>query len=288
MKKLIFGLVLLLIIGCEAEEESVIVSQEEIEVPQTTHSETTETHRLTYLSDELEVVGYMVKPKDIDKELPLLIYNRGGNQEYGKVDEKILSSYLSYWANKGYIVLASQYRGNDGGEGKEEFGGSDVNDVLNLARVAEEIQNVDQDNTVMLGKSRGGMMTYLAIKHDMKIKAAAVVGGPSDLTEAFNKREASMKRMLIDLIGAPSDNQKAYKDRSAIYWPEEIDVPTLILHGENDWRVSVEQARKLSKKLSEVNAEYEYIEYEDEDHSISGHTKEYTDKIHQWFQKYMD
>ncbi len=181
-----------------------------IELPQTPYSETTETHRLTYLSEGLEVVGYMVKPKEVEKELPLLIYNRGGNQEYGKIDEKTLSSYLSYWANKGYIVLASQYRGNDGGEGKEEFGGSDVNDVLNLARVAEEIPNVDQDSTVMLGKSRGGMMTYLAIKNEMELKAAAIVGGPTDLAESFNSRGASMKRMLIDLIGAPSENQQAY------------------------------------------------------------------------------
>ncbi|MBA2175415.1 S9 family peptidase [Halobacillus locisalis] len=288
MKKLFFVLVLLWLVGCEAGAESIIVSQEKIDVPQTTHSETTETHRFTYLSDGLEVVGYMVKPKEVDKELPLLIYNRGGNQELGKINDQTLATYLSYWANKGYIVLASQYRGNDGGEGKEEYGGSDVNDVLNLARVAEEIPNVDEDNTVMVGKSRGGMMTYLAIKNEMELKAAAIVAGPTDLTLGFDNRGAGMKRMMIDLIGAPSDNPEAYKDRSAVYWPDEIDVPTLILHGENDWRVSVERARKLSEKLSEVNADYEYIEYENDDHDLSNHSEEYKEKVHQWFQKYID
>ena len=54
------------------------------------------------------------------------------------------------------MVLASQYRGNDGGQGKEEFGGSDINDVLNLIPLAESISFMNADRIVMLGFSRGG------------------------------------------------------------------------------------------------------------------------------------
>ena len=55
--------------------------------------------------------------------------------------------------------------GEDGGQGREEFGGKDVNDVLNLIKLAQSLPFVEPTKIVMLGFSRGGMMTYLAIKH---------------------------------------------------------------------------------------------------------------------------
>ena len=42
------------------------------------------------------------------------------------------------------MVVASQYRGNAGGEGKEEFGGKDVNDVLNLLPLLESLPKADE------------------------------------------------------------------------------------------------------------------------------------------------
>ena len=41
-----------------------------------------------------------------------------------------------------YVVVGSHYRGNKGSEGKEEFGGSDVNDVINLIPFFEGCQMV--------------------------------------------------------------------------------------------------------------------------------------------------
>ena len=202
------------------------------------------------------------------------------------MDEKILSTYLSLWAKKGYVVLASQYRGNDGGEGKEEFGGADVNDVLNLVQAAEELPNVDVENKVMLGASRGGMMTYLAIKEGVDIKAAAVVGGITDLFNFYEERVV-VRGMLDELVGDPEENRDAFEKRSAVYWPDQLDVPLLIMHGEDDWRVPVGQARELSSKLSRENANYEYVEYEDGQHGLSSYVKEYTDKTDQWFQQHI-
>ncbi|MGP4070013.1 alpha/beta hydrolase family protein [Halobacillus sp. B29] len=286
MKKLLFIVIILLLVGCEADSQDIILSNEKIEVPETKHSKTTETYKITYRSDGLEVKGYMVRPKEIEKDLPLLIFNRGGNQEYGKIDEKMLSTYLSLWAKKGYVVLASQYRGNDGGEGKEEFGGADVNDVLNLVQAAEELPNVDVENKVMLGASRGGMMTYLAIKEGVDIKAAAVVGGITDLFN-FYKERVVVRGMLDELVGDPEENRDAFEKRSAVYWPDQLVVPLLIMHGEDDWRVPVGQARELTSKLSRENADFEYVEYEDGQHLLNSYVKEYTDNTDQWFQQYI-
>jgi hypothetical protein len=86
-----------------------------------------EIHDITYLSDGLKVKGYMAQPKSAGKH-PVIIWNRGGNREFSLVEPDKLKPY----ARHGYIAVASQYRGNGGSEGHEEFGASDVNDVLNL------------------------------------------------------------------------------------------------------------------------------------------------------------
>ena len=93
-------------------------------------------------------------------------------------------------------MLASQYRGNDGGEGRDEFGGEDIHDVLNLIKMAKSLPFIDSSKIVMIGFSRGGMMTYLAIKHGAQIKAAAVAGGITDLGQMYNDRDQDMKNVI--------------------------------------------------------------------------------------------
>src|SRR5205085_227048 len=72
------------------------------------------------------------------KQFPLIIYSRGGNREFGKLTAWSRLGFYTYVSN-GFVVLASQYRGNDGGEGREEYGGADVRDVLNLIPLARSL-----------------------------------------------------------------------------------------------------------------------------------------------------
>ncbi|GGF26864.1 peptidase [Halobacillus andaensis] len=276
--------------GCSesSSHEPYILSNEKIEIPETSHSKTTEAYQLNYRSDGLEVSGFVVKPKEINEDLPLLIFNRGGNQEYSKIDERMLSGYLSYWANKGYVVLASQYRGNDRGEGKEEFGGADINDVLNLTHVAEELEDVDTNNKVMLGTSRGGMMTYLALKEEMDIQAAAVVSGISDLFLFYEEREAAMKRGLAEWVGDPDTEKEEYEKRSASYWSEKLSSPLFILHGDEDEKVSVEHSRKLADQLEPRSQDFKYKEYEGGGHGLTNYAEEYTEEVDDWFKRYIN
>ena len=95
--------------------------------------QTLEVKSLFYESDGLRVKGFLIFPEKVTQKLPLLIFNRGGNGEYGKVGIKTLA-WLSRLARRGYIIAASQYRGNDGSQGSDEFGGRDQNDVLNLLK----------------------------------------------------------------------------------------------------------------------------------------------------------
>ena len=243
-----------------------------------------ECYKIKYLSDDLKVVGFILKPKSDVSKFPVLIYNRGGNREFGKSTERKLK-YLSYLASKGYIVLASQYRGNDGGQGQEEFGGKDVNDILNLIPLAKSLAFADSNNIVMLGYSRGGMMAYLAIKEGIDIKAAAVVGGVTDIIQWDKEREHIGEKVLEQLIWPI--NKEEYMKRSAYYWPEKINVPVLILHGEDDWRVKVSQAEKLSTKLKEAGKTHELVVFPNGDHGLNTHRPKRNKIIFDWFDKYL-
>jgi dipeptidyl aminopeptidase/acylaminoacyl peptidase len=119
-------------------------------------------YRITYLSDGLKVTGYIAEPKE-KGIYPCIISNRGGNTNFSQWNPFRIAFYLGRMASWKYVVIASQYRGNDGGEGKEEFGGKDIDDVLNL------IPSLSQLPTQILQElelkdCRGGMMTYLALK----------------------------------------------------------------------------------------------------------------------------
>lgn len=114
-------------------------------------------YSIRYKSDDCEVEGYAAVPAQFEDRLPALIFNRGGNREFGVLKPSIICRL----AAAGFAAFGSQYRGNCGGTGREEFGGSDVNDITNLITIALE-QGFTRDEAVyMIGRSRGGMMTYL-------------------------------------------------------------------------------------------------------------------------------
>ncbi|MBM7704741.1 alpha/beta hydrolase family protein [Metabacillus iocasae] len=245
-------------------------------------------YELTYPSDGLQIKGFLLQPKNIQhKQLPLLVYNRGGNRDHGAINKKTLH-YLSSWAAKGYVVIASQYRGNGGSEGTETYGGDDIHDVMNLIQWAEELPYVNQDKKVAIGYSRGGMMTYLLMKNNIEFDAVAVVSGITDMFQFYEQRGTEMKEVLKQLVGDPNDDYEKYRSRSVIYWSEKINSPLLLLHGDHDKKVHHTQAEKLVKHLEKNEKEHRYILYKGADHPIRAYFTQYNAEIDQWFNQHLN
>ncbi len=61
-------------------------------------------------------------------------------------------------------------------------------DASSLVTLAHAWPGVDADAVFMYGFSRGGMMTYLALKHGAPVRAAAVIGAPGDLMRGLEQR----------------------------------------------------------------------------------------------------
>ena len=244
---------------------------------------------ITYLSDGLKIRGLLAKPKKSEK-YPCVIYNRGGNREFGSLKVYHGAIWLGQIAKEGYVVIASQYRGNGGSEGQEEFGGKDVNDVIILTEVLKEIENADTEKIGMYGWSRGGMMTYIALTKTDKIKAAVVEGAVSDNYEIIKDRPEMETNVLAELIpNYEKVKEEELTKRSAIKWADKFpkDVPILMLHGNADWRVKPEQSLKLALELEKFRIPYRLIMFEGGDRGISEHRDEVNKQVLNWFDRYL-
>jgi dipeptidyl aminopeptidase/acylaminoacyl peptidase len=249
----------------------------------------TECLRIQYLSDGLKVVGFLVKPRDPEgRRYPVIIYNRGGLQDMGKIDAPNILDFYELAAN-GFMVLASQYRGNDGGEGLEEFGGADVGDVVALVSLASSLPYADPKNIFFYGVSRGGMMTFLALARGAAVNAAAVVGGIYDmqgLMEQTKQRMPGVANRVMKLIpDYSSRSAAALSERSVMQWPEKVTVPLLMIHGADDEEVPVSHALAFAAKLSSLRKEYELIVYAKEIHEALNNRHDRDARIVAWFRR---
>jgi dipeptidyl aminopeptidase/acylaminoacyl peptidase len=246
-----------------------------------------ECQKIKYLSDGLQVAGFIWKPTNVaGRKLPLVIVNRGGTGSLAPLTPQRF--YYPYVSN-GFVVIGSQYRGTDGGEGQDEYGGADVNDVMNLIPLARSLGYVDMRNVFVHGQSRGGMQALLAIKQGIPVNAVAVTGVLADLTASVKERPALPDRVWRRLMpGFAEKPDEVLRQRSAVYFADQINVPVLILHGGADWRANTgSQALALAHQLQTLGRTYELHVYAGDDHQISINLLERDRKIVAWFKQYM-
>lgn len=245
-------------------------------------------YHITYLSDGLKVKGYMAVPKAIGK-YPAVIFNRGGNREFSAITDASFLRLNGKLAAAGYVVVASQYRGNAGGEGQEEFGGKDVNDVLNMIPMLATVPQADTSRIGMFGWSRGGMMTYIALAKTNKIKAAVIGSGLADLPMTIQSRPVFDTLWAEIIPGFTTHKEEVLRDRSATMFAEKINktTPILILQGTADWRVPTDQVLVLVNKLYQVKQPFRFILYEGGQHSLVEHRGDYYLQMENWFNTYL-
>ncbi len=245
-------------------------------------------YSITYMSDGLKVKGFLSVPK-WEGKFPVIIYNRGGNKNFGAITLYKVGSIIGRISSWGYVVVASQYRGNMGGEGKDEFGGKDVNDVLNLIPLVKKVKKAYSSRIGIFGWSRGGMMTYIVLKKVNFIKAAVIGGGLSDLF-MMKERRPEMEDVYFDTIPEYRKNkEKALKERSAIFWADRISktTPILILHGTADWRVAPEMSLRMAEKFLKFKQPFRLILFEGGDHAISEFAREVFIQTRKWFKRFL-
>lgn len=241
---------------------------------------------ITYESDGLAVTGLMALPKDREGPHPVLVYNRGGSREYGKLTLLNVLRSMVPFAQDGMLVFASNYRGNAGGEGVEEFGGAEVRDVLRLLAIARAHPDGDGRNAFMIGHSRGGMMTALAMKAGAELNAAISIAGIGDARRLLHS-EALCRQVLLPLVpGFAEAPQAALEARSPVLWPEAITAPLLLLHGDNDRDVDVADSRALHQAITAVGGISGLVVYPGGGHALLRHWPDVLTRCRDWLGRY--
>jgi dipeptidyl aminopeptidase/acylaminoacyl peptidase len=252
--------------------------------------------KITYLSDNLKVKGYLAYPKDLGMKYPCIIWNRGGYGDNGAIDRFNARGIFGQMASWGYVVFTSQYRGNDGSEGKDEIGGADVNDILNLIPLAEELDFAEKNIWGIEGWSRGGMMAYLTLLKNPDfsakggyasgVKCAVLVGAISNFKE-YVESEDNRNSIYKNMIGEKEFKRKL-EERTILNFLDKLPkIPYLLIHGSNDETVPVSQTIEMAKRLHESGTEHRLVIMENGDHFLKKHRKEVDQLKKDWYGKYL-
>ena len=230
----------------------------------------------------------MAVPKGTAK-LPCVVDNRGGRWDLGVWTDESADALVRI-ASWGYVVVASQYRGAAGSEGKDEYGGADVDDVLNLIPLLEGEPRADTTRIGMVGASRGGIMTYVALTRTNRIAAAVVTSGIADVVSWMQQRP-EMERTMAEAIPDYAKNKTAaLVARSAVRWADKLPktVPILLLHGTADWRAPVKtNAINMAAALFDAKVPFRMVIFEGAQHGVVEFRDEARRIMRDWLDAYV-
>lgn len=203
---------------------------------------------VTYLSNGLRVKGLLAEPKKNDEIMDGFLYLRGGIKNVGKVRP----GRIIQFASQGFVVFAPFYRGNQGGEGEEDFAGEDRWDAIAGFELLKQHPKVNPKKIHIFGFSRGGIMALWTAIYCQDAASLVTWGGVSDMVLTYIER-IDLRRMLKRVIGGtPNKVPDEYKARTPLYEIEKIPCNVLIIHGEKDKNVSVEHANLLRNRLQDL------------------------------------
>lgn len=242
-------------------------------------------YKIFYKSRGKKIVGYVVEPRE-GKNLPCIIWNRGGTRDFGMIKLGDLFSGYSTLAKRGYIIIATQYPGVAGGEGLDEGGSDDdIASILDLYRILKYYKRADTTKVGMGGSSRGGMMTYMCLARVKWVKAAVVKAAWSDEVGApkFRKEWEEVQKRIYG--GGIAEKKK----RSAIYWVAKFSkrTPLLVMHGTADWRVNPQDSIKMAQELYKNKIPFRLILFEGADHRLTECREEYERQVFDWFDRFL-
>lgn len=255
-----------------------------------------------YPSGKDLIPGYIFTPPQIapDRRYPAVVLVHGGFHQHFNVEWFALIAEL---IKRGYVVIFPEYRSSQGyGETiyKNDYGTTDVADVLAAAAYFSGKPYVDASRLGIIGESRGGMVTLLAIEQEPeRFKAAVDIVGLADFV-AYMAYKPDWRRKQVaqesPSFGGklPDQNLAAYMKVSPINHVEKIKAPLLVLATTGDEIAPLDL--HTGRLLDALKARGKTFEAKIYDHAPGGHvflhgdTPERDDgynRIFAWLEKYL-
>jgi len=181
---------------------------------------------------------------------------------------------ISYWWSRGWDVVVPDPRGTTGhGRAHQQalhggWGEIDVHDTAAVLRHVHASGWADPSHTVVMGGSSGGLTALGVLGRHSGLAAGGVVLYPvCDLAELAERSHRFEAHYTLSLVG-PLDHTERYRDRSPLTYAHLIDVPLLVMHGEDDPVVPVEQSIRLAGRVRSAGGDVELHLFEGEGHGF--------------------
>jgi dipeptidyl aminopeptidase/acylaminoacyl peptidase len=211
-----------------------------------------------------------------DTGLPGVVWVHGGPHVQA---QRSFSPYVQFLALSGYAVLRPNYRGS-AGRGRQfehaihgDWGGMEQADIAAAGRWLADREWIDGDRLAVIGGSFGGFSAYTQLVRYPELWAAGVAWvGITDLPALYEESMPHYRSNLERQMGDPDDNEALWRDRSPITHVDAVRAPVCIVHGVNDPRCPVSQARRFRDALLDrgwtpgEDGEFEYVELGEEGH----------------------
>jgi len=241
------------------------------------------------------VHAFLVLPVDAgpERRYPLVVMIHGGPQ--GAWHSMIHPRWTPLGlVGHGFAVAMPNITGSTGyGQAfvnavSRDWGGKAYEDVIAFLDFAASLPGVDASHSCAIGGSYGGyLVNYIAGRTD-RFACLVSHAGPFNLESKYGSTD-ELWFPEWDIGGTPWDNPDGYARWSPHRFARQFKTPILVIHGQNDFRVPLEQALQNFTWHRRLGVEAKLLVFPDEDHFVSRplNRKQWYDTVVQWLQAHL-
>jgi dipeptidyl aminopeptidase/acylaminoacyl peptidase len=228
-----------------------------------------------------KVEGFLVKPPNFDasKKYPVKFLIHGGPQgAWGddwsyRWNPELFASPTSSTPS-GYVVIMINFHGSTGYGQKfidainGDWGGAPFEDLMKGLDYAEKTYPfIDKDRECALGASYGGYMINWILGHTDRFKCLVSHDGMFNAESAWGTTEELWFNDW-EFKGTPYDNRASYEKWSPHQYAKNFKTPTLVIHGQRDYRLDVSEGLQLFTTLQMEGVPSKMLYFPDEGHWV--------------------
>jgi dipeptidyl aminopeptidase/acylaminoacyl peptidase len=228
-----------------------------------------------------KVEGFLVKPHNFDpaKKYPVKFLIHGGPQgAWGddwsyRWNPELFASPTSA-TSSGYVVIMINFHGSTGYGQKfidainGDWGGAPFEDLMKGLDYAEEhYPFIDKSRECALGASYGGYAINWILGHTDRFKCLVSHDGMFNAESAWGTTEELWFNDW-EFKGTPYDNRAGYQKWSPHQYAKNFKTPTLVVHGQRDYRLDVSEGLQLFTTLQMEGVPSKMLYFPDEGHWV--------------------
>ncbi|MGB8060971.1 MAG: S9 family peptidase [Candidatus Sulfotelmatobacter sp.] len=222
-----------------------------------------------------KVEGFLVKPPNFDasKKYPVKFLIHGGPQGAWGDDWSYRWNPELFAAN-GYVVIMINFHGSTGYGQKfidainGDWGGAPFEDLMKGLDYAEQTYPfIDKNRECALGASYGGYMANWILGHTDRFKCIVTHDGMFNAESAWGTTEELWFNDW-EFKGTPYSNRAMYEKWSPHQYAKNFKTPTLVIHGQRDYRLDVSEGFQLFTTLQMEGVPSEMLYFPDEGHWV--------------------